>query len=156
MTSSGRVSSPNPPNKYALLAAVAVSSPLSIVVETTLRKNLLGRDFQDIREYLRPTLTPVAWAAVGVTTLSIGLGFVVYRKILRHGLAKLGERAADPNAVARKELEAMFLSTSVPQVPTLLATILFQWGASFTPVAVCIGLSTVGVLLLGLVGPKRG
>lgn len=145
---------PPAPNKYLLLGIVAVSAPLSMAFETMVRRTLLGANFQTIREFVGPHITPYAWALVGVTVLAIGAGFALHRALLRRGIAKLGARASDPAAVARVELEAMFLSTSAPQLPTLLVTIMFQWGASFTPVAVCMALSTVGVLLLGLVGPR--
>ncbi len=53
---------------------------------------------------------------------------------------------------ARAEFEALMLSTSAPQVPAVVATMLFMMGASLTPVLVCMGVAMLGVLSLGLGG----
>jgi len=137
--------------RYGLLAVVALSTPLALVVETGLRSLIMPPEFEDVRRWLRSDVTPWAWAMAPAAVVATGLGFVLQRRLLGRAL-RIPKRPGMTEAAAREraELDALMLSTSAPQVPALVATLAFMVGAELLPVLVTVGVATVGVLSLGL------
>jgi len=133
-----------------ILPVIAVSGPLSLGVETGVRLALFTPDMVYLRSLTGPTLTPIAWALAGVTALGGALAVPVQRAWYRRRLARQGA-PADEGARARAAFEALYVATSVPQVPALVATFFFTAGSSLTPVAVALGVSALAVLAQGLV-----
>lgn len=130
----------------ALIVLTAVAAPAALGFETLLRWLLFPDDFELVRELLRPTLTVVAWALCGVTVLSAFAGIVAQKRLAARAVAKLGP-AAPPDRVARARLGGFLLAASIPQVPAVLATFAFMFGASLGPVLVAIAIVTAAVLL---------
>jgi hypothetical protein len=134
---------------YALLAAIAVSTPLALAVETGMRILLFPPEFEELRMLLRPVLTGWMWTTPLLAALATLLGIKLQRWTVQRHLAKLPPDGRTPVAVKRAEFDTLMLSTSVPQVPALVATFGFTMGSALLPVVVAIVVATAGVLLLG-------
>lgn len=135
---------------YGLLGLVALSTPLALVVETGLRRVMMPPDFDAVRAWLSPTLTPWAWATVPATLVTTVLGWWLYRVLARRELRARRPGLTAEQAREKAELEALMLASSAPQVPAVAATLLYMLGADVVPVGVAMGGATLGVLSLGL------
>lgn len=146
---------PSMPSLRTVVLLIAVSAPLALGLETLLRKlvlvPLMGAQLQELREFYWPALTDelreaaltnAAWVLVGVTVLAGVLGVVLLRRT--------GRRQRE----AAKVRDSVFLLTSIPQVPAILATLCFAFGARLLPVLVCMVISTAFVLAQGVVGER--
>ncbi|MEZ4392103.1 MAG: hypothetical protein R3A48_13475 [Polyangiales bacterium] len=139
------------PRKWVILPLIAISGPLSLGVETALRLALFTPDMRYLRSLTAPTLTPIAWGLAALTALG-GLAAVrVQRGWYRRRLAKIPEAERSDDAKARAAFEALYVATSVPQIPALVVTLLFTAGSSLAPVATALGVSAVAVLAQGWV-----
>lgn len=139
------------PRKWVILPVIAVSGPLSLGVETALRLALFTPDMRYLRSLTGPTLTPIAWGLAAVTALGGAVAVPVQRWWYRRRLAGLAPEARTPEVRARMAFEALYVSTSVPQLPALAVTLLFTAGASLVPVATALAVSALAVLAQGLV-----
>jgi hypothetical protein len=128
-----------------VLLFIASAAPAAFAVEAAARALLFPADFEVLRAELEPTLTIVAWTLLAVCVASIPLGLACNRWLVRRGLA--GPSEASPARRERVELEALLLSSSIPQLPALLATVATLGGARVTPVLATLVVSTLGVLL---------
>lgn len=138
------------PRKWVILPLIAVSGPLSLGVETGVRLALFTPDMVYLRSLTAPTLTPIAWGLAALTALG-GLAAVpVQRAWYRRRLAGAGADVT-PEARARAAFEALYVATSVPQIPALVVTFFFTAGSRLLPVAVALGISALAVLAQGLV-----
>lgn len=136
-----------------LLAVVAVSTPLALAVETALRVLLFPPEFEEVRMWLRPVITPWMWTA---SALAIGftlLGIRLQKWFVARRMARLAEDQRTREAEAKAHFDALMLSSSCPQIPALLATFGFMVGADLLPVVVAIAIATTGVLTLGAILP---
>lgn len=138
-----------------LLAVIAVSTPFALVVETVMRELLFPPDFELVREWLRPTLTRWAWVTPPLAAAFTLFGLRLHNWYAARQVAKLPQERRTPDAVARAHFDALILSTSMPQIPALLATFAFMMGASVTPVVVAMVVATAGVLTLGWLIVRR-
>lgn len=134
---------------YGLLGLVALSTPLALVVETGLRRVMMPPDFDAVRAWLSPTLTPWAWATVPATLVTTVLGWWLYHVLARRELRARRPGLTAEQAREKAELEALMLASSAPQVPAVAATLLYMLGADVVPVVVAMGGATLGVLSLG-------
>lgn len=136
--------------QLGLLGLICLSTPLALGVETVLRRLMMPPNFDAVRAWLEPSLTPWAWATVPVTVLATLLGWWIFGALRRRALK--GRRPGQDEAQARAsaQLEAMILATSAPQIPAVAATLLFMMGASLVPVLVAMGVAMLGVLSIGL------
>lgn len=132
-----------------LLGLVALSTPLALVVETGVRRLMMPPDFDAVRAWLSPALTPWAWATVPAAVAATGLSWWLYRVLARRELRRRRPGLTEAEARAKAELEAVLLASSAPQVPAVIATMLFMMGAEVLPVAVAMGVAMLGVLSLG-------
>jgi len=145
------VAVPHPSHRlYGLLGLIAVSTPLALVVESSLRRLMLPPDFDAVRAWLAPTLTPWAWATVPATLVAACLGWWLYRVLARRELRSARPGLTEEQARAKAEFEALMLASSAPQVPAVAATMLYMLGADVVPVVVSMVLATLGVVSLGL------
>ena len=53
-------------------------------------------------------------------------------------------------------MTALYVATSVPQIPALAATFLFTAGARFVPVMTTLMVAALGVMLQGWTTPREG
>ena len=147
------MSLPTRKKTLGLLAIVAVSTPLALAVETGLRVLLFPPEFEDVRMWLRPAITPWMWTA---SALAIGftlLGLKLQKWFVARRMARLAEADRTRDAEAKAHFDALMLSSSCPQIPALLATFGFMLGAELLPVVIAIAIATAGVLILGSILP---
>jgi hypothetical protein len=142
-------------SRRVLLPLIALSSPLSLAIETGVRTLLFTDDMRALRLMARDALTPVAWAFVPVTALASLVGVFAHRAALRRALAHAATRPDRPDAVENARLTALYVATSVPQVPALLATFLFTAGATVWPVMITLLVAAGGVMLQGCTAPRE-
>lgn len=124
-----------------------VAAPFALGFETLLRKLLFPPEFEDVRALVGPTLTLAAWALPIVCLLAGLAGVVFQRRLVERALRKLpAARRDDPESQEKARVGAFLLAASVPQVPAIVATVLFTFGASLVPVVVTVVVSTLGVV----------
>ncbi len=141
----------NPARRYGLLAVIGLSTPFALAVETGVRWLIMPAEFDEVRAWLSPEVTPWVWAMAPLAAVATGLGFVLQRWLVARALKKpLRAGVTAAQARERAQFDALMLSTSAPQIPALIGTVGFMLGSQLTPVLVTIAVATVGVLSLGL------
>ncbi|MGC4122135.1 MAG: hypothetical protein QM765_47665 [Myxococcales bacterium] len=133
-------------SQLLVLAAVAASTPATLGLESLLRL-LLPPELEEMRLWLNPKVAPVGWALVALAAASVLVAVFAQRPLLAWLLAR--ERpASTPEAArtAQARLATLLLATSITQVPALLATVAFLFGADALSTYLTIGIGTVGVL----------
>jgi membrane protein YqaA with SNARE-associated domain len=141
--------------KRFLVVMTTIAAPVSLGFETLLRKLffplLMGDDFELVRDFLRPLLTPVAWMLCGVALLANFAGFALHAWLVARILKRLPEeRRALREEREWAELPAFLVAASVPQMPCLFSTLMFTFGAELLPVLLGVGLGSLGVLVQAL------
>lgn len=141
--------------KRALVLLTVVATPLALGMETLVRTQVfplfLGGDFDEVRALLGPPLTPVAWALCGVALVANVAGYVLHARLVQRAVAKLPPARRDaPAERERAALGAFLLAASVPQVPCILSTLAFTFGASLAPVLLGVALGSLGVVAQAL------
>lgn len=142
-------------SRRVLLPLIALSSPLSLAVETAIRTALFTDDMRALRSMASDALTPIAWGFVPVTTAASLLGVFVHRAALRRALAAAARKVGNPDAEENARLTALYVATSVPQLPALAATFLFTAGARLEPVMTTLLIAAFGVMLQGWTAPRE-
>ena len=132
-----------------MLWLTIVAAPVALGFETALRLVFFPDDFELIREFLRPSLTPVAWALGGVAALASFGGVLVQRRLAAKRLQVLGAEATFDMRY-RAVFGVFLLTTAIPQVPAIFSTLTFMFGASLVPVLVGIVVSSLGVVTQAL------
>ena len=132
---------------FLIFNVVAASTPAALLIEKLVRRFLLPPEMEDLREWLRPQLAPVAWALVVLAVAAVGLAFRLQGRIYSYALAtKKAAAAPEARRVEHARLETLLLATSVPQLPALLATIAFTFGADALPCLAAVAVGTLGVV----------
>lgn len=127
-----------------LLALVILAAPMALAAETGLRALLFPADFELVRELLSPYLTVAAWIFAPLTALAGALGWHLQRRLSARHVAKLPPGASF--AQRQGAVVGVFLLTSsVPQIPTILVTFLFMFGSALSPVLASVVLCSVAV-----------
>lgn len=129
----------------AIVAATVVAAPAALALETLLRWLLFGPEMEELRGLLAPNLTPAAWLLAGLAAIAAAAGLGGQRFLARRRLAELPEDPTESQRM-RALLGVFLLTTTVPQVPAILATLAAMFGAALLPVLVGIAVSTLGVL----------
>lgn len=140
---------------YGVLTLVAVSTPLALALETGLRRIMFPPDFDEVRMWLRPSITPWVWLAPLAAAVAIPLGAKLQRWLVARSMDALPPARRTAHERAECEIDALLLSTSVPQVPAVLATMAFMLGSALVPVVAAMVVSTAGVLGLGVWVARR-
>lgn len=120
-----------------------------------MRRLVFPPDFDAVRAWLSPTLTPWAWAMVPAALVTTGIGWWLFRVLARRELLARRPGLSEEQARAKAELEALMLASSAPQVPAVAATMLYMLGADAVPVAAAMVAATLGVLSLGVAIERR-
>lgn len=145
----------------SVVVLVAVSAPLALGFETLIRLYLfmpmLGAELAEVRAFFLPEFTPevriglatrIAWGLVGAS-----LGFGVLGLALLRRAARRATHSQSPTHTVRAEVrDRMLMFSSVPQIPAILATLCFTFGAELTPVLGSMIVSSAFVLAMGQVG----
>lgn len=128
-----------------LYGATIVAAPIALAFETVLRLILFPPEFEDIRMILRPHLTPWAWGLTGLAALMMLAGFWVQTQVTRARLSR--PRELDNLDIRTRIAFGVFLlTTAVPQIPAILSTFTFMFGAEIWPVVASIAVCSVGVV----------
>lgn len=130
--------------KRWIILFTAIAVPAALGVETLLRLFVLPAEFEEVRVFLAPTMTTVAWVMVGLTSLGVAAGLLLQRWLVRRAVAK-AQGAGEPDTTGPAGMGAFLLAASVPQAPAILAALSFLVGAELVPVLVAVMLSTAGV-----------
>ncbi len=122
-----------------------LAAPVALAFETLLRHLLFPSEFEEVRAFFEPTLTPIAWVLCILAALASLAGVVLQRRLVRSRLERMPEADA---AARRGQIVGVFLLTaSVPQIPSVFSTLAFTLGASLAPVLVGIGIASAGVIV---------
>ena len=132
--------------KGTLVVMTAVAAPVALAFETLLRHLLFPESFELVREALRPVLTPVAWALCVVCAVAGVFGLAFQRRMAARAVARLPPESRTPELEDRARLGAFMLAASIPQIPAILATFSFMFGAALVPVVVAIVVVTLFVV----------
>lgn len=127
-----------------IILFTATAVPVALGFETLARAYLVPEDFEEVRDFFEPTLTPVAWVMVGVTSVAVVLGVSLQRWMTRRAESRARARGSSV-AEARSGMGPFLLAASIPQAPAILAALLFLAGAQLLPVVLAVALSTAGV-----------
>lgn len=132
----------------ALVAATVLAAPLALAFESLLRWLVFPPDFEAVRAFLEPVLTPVAWLLVVISALAGVVGALAQRALVARKIARLGPGAA-PVQIEAARNQVFLITASIPQLPTIASTFAFMFGASLVPTLVGVGVCTVSVLAQG-------
>lgn len=127
---------------------IAIATPFALGLETLARVLLLPAELEQVRTDLRPILTPLAWGLLVATCLAVPLGIAARRSMLRRSLAKVEATAGGPKKRAEARFEAMFVGTSVPQIPAIFATLALTAGSEPMPVVLAVAVSAGAVVAI--------
>ncbi len=138
-----------------VVAIVAISTPLAVVLESFLRQWMFPPEFEEVRAWLEPRVTPWMWITPALSALGTPLGLRLHHWLVRRTLARIPMERRTAVAEANAVTDALLLSTSVPQVPAVIATLGALIGSALPPVIAATGVATIGVLVIGVVASRR-
>jgi uncharacterized glyoxalase superfamily metalloenzyme YdcJ len=138
-----------PENRWFLVAMIAVSPPVSLGALVLLRRYDVLEGLRVVAEVFGETATALATTSAVATALGAVAAAPLYRVLYRRSVARL-KTPDDLRAKRSAALTALYVSTSVPQLPALFAIILYAVGADLRPAALSVILATVGAALVGL------
>ena len=139
---------PSPYRRFWILVLVAVSIPLALAIETLARRLFFPPEFEELRTWLRPVLTPWVWACAPLALLAGIFALTLQPRIHARALARV--RPGVPDPLARADTEALMVCSSIAQLPALAAMFGFMFGAALAPTLAAIAAGTAGVLLQAL------
>ena len=122
-----------------------MSLPAALGLETLVRHAILPPSFEEMRRFLAPVMTPLAWICV-CFAVPIDLAAVALH---RHLWARAAATHTEPKEVSWKRFEGLMISASVAQLPGLVVVFLYMLGAGLSPVLWALCLSTIGVAVIG-------
>lgn len=132
--------------RLGLTVIIAVSAPISLALESTVRSYLMAPQAEELRQFFSPTLTLIAWG-LAAATLPFGILGAVLRRIwvakllIQHAAGELRK------PLARLVLDRFLLSASIPQIPAIAATIVVMLGARMPPAIVAMVVSSAAILV---------
>lgn len=140
---------------WLMLALVALSTPMALVVETYLRRLMFPPDFEEVRMFLRPSLELPVWSLLSLVALTTWLGIRGQHRRVERQMAARPPEEQTQYFRDKDTFDSLVLFTSLPQIPAILATLCFMVGASLVPVLVNMLAATVGVLAVGILSLRR-
>lgn len=134
---------------------IALATPGALGLETLARVLLLPPELEALRLDLRPALTPLAWGLLAATCLAVPLGVATQRVMRRRSLAKVEATGGGPKKRAEARFEAMFVGTSVPQIPAIFATLALTAGSEALPAVLAVVVSAVAAVAIATLDRDR-
>lgn len=141
---------------WVLLVFITISTPLALVLETYLRGIMFPPEFEEVRMYLRPSLESPVWSLLSLVALTTYIGIRCMKSRIERRMAKRPESEQTQRYRDKETLDSIVIFTSLPQVPAIIATFCFMFGARLTPVLVNMAVATLGVIAVGLYGMRVG
>jgi hypothetical protein len=136
-------------SRVTLIVLTVIAAPIALVFESLLRFLLFPDDFERVRTFLEPYLTPVAWGLAIVTLALSFVGYALQKRISTKRVARIPEPKRTPERIERAKVGAFMLTASIPQIPAIVATFTVMFGASIVPAIVAIVIVTAAVLAIG-------
>ncbi|MGH1341059.1 MAG: hypothetical protein ACRBN8_05880 [Nannocystales bacterium] len=140
---------------WLMLALVALSTPMALVAETYLRQLMFPPEFDEVRAYLRPSLELPVWSLLSLVALTTWFGVRAQARRIERRMAARPPEEQTQRFRDKDTFDSLVLFTSLPQIPAILATFCFMFGASLVPVLANMAASTAGVLVVGLSGLRQ-
>lgn len=137
----------SPRSRVVLVALVVTAVPVAWAVETGLRVMFFPPDFEELRGMLRPVMSEVVRGLVLATLVLPWVSHLLMRRLVHRRLRALPSRRPDLRVGVR--LVAFLLASSLVQIPGVLATFAFMFGAELRPVAGAVTLTTMALAVLG-------
>lgn len=131
-----------------LVAATVLAAPVALAFESALRWLVFPPDFETVRAFFEPVLTPVAWLLALLSALAGVGGALAHRAIVARRIAKLGPAPLTAQVEAVRN-QVFLITASIPQLPTIASTFAFMFGASVVPTLVGVAICTVSVTAQG-------
>src|SRR5688572_5199663 len=78
--------------QLAVLVVIGLSAPMALALESVLRSVLLPPEFEEVRRWLGPMLTPWVWAMVPATFVATLIGVRLQAWVLHREYARLRRR----------------------------------------------------------------
>lgn len=138
-----------PENRWFLVAMIAVSPPISLASLVVFRRYGALDGLHPVAEVFGESATALASTSAAVTALGTLAAAPLYHALYRRSVARL-KNPDDARAKRSAALTALYVSTSVPQLPALFAIILLTVGADLRPALISVVLATVGAVLIGV------
>lgn len=135
-----------------LIAGIALATPAALGLETVARWLLLPAELAQLRQEMRPVLTPIAWGLFVMTAVAGPVGILVKRALTERFLARVRAAGGGEKKETEARFEALFVATSIPQVPAVLATFTLTCGAGALPALLAVGASVAGVVIIAALG----
>jgi hypothetical protein len=142
----------NGSRNFGTIAVIALATPAALGIETLVRALLLPPDLARLRQEMEPWLTPFGWGTLALTLLATPLGFATRRAMERRLLAKAEALGGSEKRRGEARFEALFIGTSVPQIPAIFATFALTAGSRALPVLLAVFTSSAAVLAIALLG----
>jgi hypothetical protein len=136
-------------SRVTLIVLTVIAAPIALAFESLLRFLFFPDDFERVRDFLEPYLTPVGWALAALTLAASPLGYLVQKRSGEKAVRRIPEAKRTPERIERARTRVFMLSASIPQITAILATFAVMFGASMIPAVVSIAIVTVAVLILG-------
>lgn len=128
-----------------LIVLTVLAAPMALGLETALRILLFPPVFEELRQFIHEPLTIVAWVLGMLAIAGVWAGLAVQRRMVEKKLNKLPEGSGFEERHGAA-VGVFLLTASIPQIPALLCTLAFTFGASLVPVLVSIAICTIGVV----------
>lgn len=140
-----------------ILGVIAVTGPAMLALDFLLRQIFMGTEPAEVRAFFADRVTPIAWCFVPLPVLGGIGGFFWYPKRLRVALDRWRRDTTLSAEVAaeRADFEALFLSTTLAQVPAILGDLSLILGARPAPALACTAASVTAILLIGALSHKK-
>jgi hypothetical protein len=140
-----------------LVLAFAFAGPMALVIDLVARHFVVASQPAEVQQFLADHVTPLAWVIVPGPLLGGLLGF--FRYPVRYAKA-LARAAKDPStsradAEERADMEALFIGTTLAQLPALLGDFSVMLGARLAPALCATSISVAAVLLIGTFARRR-
>ncbi|MCB9628163.1 MAG: hypothetical protein H6725_12380 [Sandaracinaceae bacterium] len=135
-----------PRSRLALMVLVVTAVPSAWGLETALRTAFFPADFEELRMLLSASMTTVARAMLVLTAALLAPSYFLMRRLARARLRALP--ALRPELRASARVLAFLGASSLLQLPGVVVTFSFMFGAALRPVAASVGLGTAGLLVL--------
>ena len=140
-----------------LVAAFASAGPMALVIDLVARHFVVASQPADVQAFLADNVTPLAWAIVPGPLLGGLVGFFRYPARYQKALAR-SEKDLSTSREDREEradIEALFIGTTLAQLPALLGDFSVMLGARLMPALCATSISVAAVVIIGAFARRR-
>jgi hypothetical protein len=140
-----------------LVAAIAGAGPMALAFDLVARHFVVSGQPAEVRQFLADHVTPLAWAIVPLPLASGLFGFFRYPVRYAKALARTANdrSTSREDAEQRADMEALFLGTTLAQLPALLGDFSVMLGARLAPALCATAISMTAVVMIGAFARRR-